>query len=116
MGLAVEVEGLLSYGGLFSQPAYLGEAQAWLAAEQRRLGILAQTLRHAEAAADPHNVAPHKAAFENAQARVEWLTQLVGELTRHNERIAPMKFSWIDYLLEPLGYFTGAWKKQFEKH
>ncbi len=104
MSIALEVESALSYGGLFSQPACLNDAKAWLAAEERRLGILAQTLQRAEASGDPHAVAPHKAAFEDSQARVKWLTTLTAELTAHNERIAPMKFSWAAWIAEPLGY------------
>lgn len=115
MGLAVEFEGLLSYGGLFSQPGNLGEAKTWLAAEQRRLGILAQTLKHAEASGNAHNVEAHKAAYDSALANVEWLTQVEKDLTAHNARIAPMQFGWGAYIAEPLAYLTGGWKKWFEK-
>lgn len=115
MGLAVELEGALSYGGLFSSPGNLHEATTWLAAEQRRHGILAQTAQMAETAHGAHGAAPHARALEESGKRVAWLTQLVVELTAHNTRIAPMRFTWAAFLAEPLAYLTGSWKRQFER-
>jgi hypothetical protein len=115
MGLAVEIEGALSYGGLFSSPGNLHEATTWLASEQRRNGLLSQTARLAEKAHGAHGAAPHLVALEDSNAKLAWLKQLVSDLTAHNARIADMEFPIGEYIAEPIAYFTGGWKKWFEK-
>ena len=36
-------------------------------------------------------------------------------LNAHNARIADMEFPIGEYIAEPIAYFTGGWKKWFEK-